>query len=414
MAEPRRPAPPSSTAFVDRYGRLFGREQALMLRMSGLAAAECHAEGARVTDSAGRTWLDFGSFGLHLLGHRHPHVTDALVRQVGSLGLSTKILPNEAITDAAHALRSLVGRPNDMVMFGNSGSESVECALKLARIATGRAQVVALVNGYHGRTAGALAVSHGYRAHASLCDAAHTSFLAAGDLDALEAVLSGGDIAAMILEPVQGEGGIRPLARAELEAAYALCERHGTIMIHDEIQTGLGRAGSVVSGAPADIVLFGKTLGGGVFPVAATVYDGTRFSAAARDPVVHASSYGGSPLAGAVVSAVTEVVGGQGFCDRVTELGARARAMLVERLSALPGVVEIRGRGLMLGVEFERHETVAQAVIESARRGILTAFCLTATRVVRVYPPAVTSDDDLADGLARFCDACETALQQTN
>ncbi|MBI0330005.1 aspartate aminotransferase family protein [Burkholderia plantarii] len=411
---PRAAALARKTSFTERYGALFGREQGLMLRMAGLTAAEHSADGAWITDDTGRRWLDFGSFGLHLLGHRHPAVVEALGAQLGRIGLSSRILANEQAIRAGEALVAGVGRPGNGVLFANSGSEAIEAALKLARMQTGRRRILALTHAYHGRTAGALAISYGYRGHDALMHGEDAVFVDAGDLDAAEAALANGDVAAAICEPVQGEGGIRPVDARFLDALAALCRRHDTLVIHDEIQSGLGRAGVLCCGSPADIVVFGKTLGGGLYPVAAAVYDTSRFGAPARDPVVHASSYAGSALAGAVVQAVLSVVADDAFLARVEQLGTLALGILRERLAGCPAVVEIRGRGLMLGVEFDSSRPVAQTLIEAAHRDVLIAFCLSATNVLRVYPSALTAPDELVAGLQRFCDAVEAAVRLTH
>ncbi|WP_186102574.1 aspartate aminotransferase family protein [Burkholderia gladioli] len=411
---PAQAAATRKTSFIERYGALFGREQGLMLRMAGLTAAECSAEGAWITDDTGRRWLDFGSFGLHLLGHRHPAVIDALGAQLGRLGLSSRILANEPAIRAGEALVVGVGRPGNGVLFANSGSEAIEAALKLVRMETGKRRILAFKHAYHGRTAGALAISYGYRGHDALLHREDAVFVDIGDLDAVEAALAGGDIAAAICEPVQGEGGIRPVAPVFLDALAALCRQYGAFVIHDEIQSGLGRAGALCCGSPADIVVFGKTLGGGVFPVAAAIYDTRRFGAPARDPVVHASSYAGSALAGAVVNAVMSIVTGPDFLSRVEALGRQSLDILRSRLADCPAVVDIRGRGLMLGIEFDSSGPVAQTLIEAAHRDVLIAFCLSATHVLRVYPSALTSPNDLAAGLHRFCDAVHAAVRSTH
>lgn len=403
--------PERKSSFVERYGAVFGREQGLMLRMAGLTGAEHSAEGAWIVDDTGRRWLDFGSFGLHLLGHRHPEVVAALVAQTTSLGLSSRILANEPSLSAAERLVACVGRPGNSVLYGNSGSEVVEAALKLVRMQTGKRRVIALKWAYHGRTSGALAVSHGYRGHAALMHAEDVVFIDAGDLEAAREALSAGDIAAVIAEPVQGEGGIRPVDLQFLTDLAQLCREHDAFMIHDEIQSGLGRSGSLVCGAPADIVVFGKTLGGGVYPVAAAVYETSRFGAPSRDPVVHASSYAGSALAGAVVNAVLSVVGEPAFCARVNELGGIALAILRKRLANCPAVADVRGSGLMIGVEFASSQYVAQTLIEAAHRNVLVAFCLSATQVLRVYPSATIRNDDLEQGIHSFCDAVEAAYR---
>ncbi|MCF5745600.1 aminotransferase class III-fold pyridoxal phosphate-dependent enzyme [Pseudomonas tremae] len=409
LPEPAALAPARKSSFVERYGAVFGREQGLMLRMAGLTAAEQSADGSWITDDTGRRWLDFGSFGLHLLGHRHPVVVAALIHQVASLGLSSRILANEPGVSAAERLAASVGRPGNGVLYGNSGSEVIEAALKLVRMQTGKRRVIALKYAYHGRTSGALAVSYGYRGHAALMHAEDVVFIDAGDLDAARETLAEDDIAAVIAEPVQGEGGIRPLDLRFLTDLARLCREHGAFMIHDEIQSGLGRSGALVCGAPADIIVFGKTLGGGVFPVAAAIYDSSQFGAPARDPVVHASSYAGSALAGAVVNAVLDVVGDPAFCERVNALGKIAMNILRNRLQDCPAVAEVRGSGLMIGVEFTSSQYVAQTLIEAAHRNVLVAFCLSATHVLRVYPDATISAIDLEQGINSFCDAIDAA-----
>ncbi len=410
---PDAPSMTRKTSFVERYGAIFGREQGLMLRMAGLTGAERQADGAWITDDTGRRWLDFGSFGLHLLGHRHPLVVRALSEQLAHLGLSSRILANEPAMQAAEALVAQTGRQGNGVLFSNSGSEAIEAALKLVRMQTGKRKILALTYAYHGRTAGALAISYGYRGHEALQHSEDVVFIDAGDLDAAREALRQHDFAAAIVEPVQGEGGIRPVCARFLDGLASLCAENDAFMIHDEIQSGLGRAGTLVCGAPADIVVFGKTLGGGLFPIAATLYDRAKFGAPARDPVVHASSYAGSALAGAVASAVMSLVAAPSFCQRTAALGERALRILRTRLTDCPAVADIRGRGLMLGVEFASSRYVAQTLIEAAHRDVLVAFCLSATNVLRVYPSATISDHDIEDGLQRFCDAVLAAYHLT-
>lgn len=400
--------PPTTTrknAFADRYGTVFGRQQGLMLKMAGLASSECSASGAWIEDSAGMRWLDFGSFGVHLLGHAHPQVVRALSDQAARMGLSSKILANEPIVTAAERLLALTGAPLDNIIFANTGSEAVEAALKLVRIATGRRRVLAFRHAYHGRTPGALSVSHGYERHGALLTDGQSSFVDVGNLEAVDAALADGDYAAVIIEPVQGEGGIRPVSQAFLQALRELTRKHGVRLILDEIQTGLGRTGRLVCPVAPDVRLLGKVLGGGMFPVAAALFDTAQFGAAARDPVVHASSFAGSPMAGAVVNAVIDVVAEASFAARIARLGERCRQLLQARIGDHPGVAEIRGEGFMIGVEFKDTSDAGQMVIEAAKRKLLIAFCLTAPNVVRVYPPAVIDEEALMDGIGRFCDS---------
>jgi acetylornithine/N-succinyldiaminopimelate aminotransferase len=390
-------------AFADRYGTVFGRQQGLMLKMAGLAISERSASGAWIEDSAGAQWLDFGSFGVHLLGHCHPQVVQALTTQAARMGLSSKILANEPIVTAAERLLALGGAPLDNIIFANTGSEAVEAALKLARIATGRRRVLAFRHSYHGRSPGALSVSHGYERHGALLTDGQSGFVDVGDLQAVEAALASDAFAAVIIEPAQGEGGIRPVSLGFLQALRALTRAHGVRLILDEIQTGLGRTGQLVCPVVPDIRLLGKVLGGGMFPVAAALFDTAQFGAAARDPVVHASSFAGSPMAGAVVNAVLDVVTTAPFTARIATLGARCREMLAARIGQHTAVAAIRGEGFMIGVEFKDMSDAGQMIIEAAKRKLLIAFCLTAPNVVRVYPPAVIDDSALIDGIERFC-----------
>ncbi|EGH66969.1 ornithine aminotransferase [Pseudomonas syringae pv. actinidiae str. M302091] len=395
------------SAFVDRYGAVFGRQQGLMLKMSGLSASEARGDGAWVEDTQGGRWLDFGSFGVHLLGHSHSGVVSALVEQIQRFGLSTKILSNEPIVLAAERLLVMAGPEKDKVIFGNTGSEVVEAALKLARIVTGRRRVIAFEQAYHGRTAAALSVSHGYMRHAGLLTEGDVVFCPIDDLDAVANALEAGDIAAIIIEPIQGEGGIRPVENEFLRGLGDLAQAFDCRLIFDEIQTGLGRIGSLRVDVPCDILLLGKVLGGGVFPISAALFTSKLFDAAARDPVVHASSFAGSALAGAVVNAVLDVVSAPDFTLRVQRLGDRVLSYLRQRLADNPLITDIRGQGLMIGVEFKRLDHVGEMIIEAAKRHLLLAFCLTDPKVLRLYPPAVISDADLETGLEHFCQSVE-------
>ncbi|RQP21746.1 aspartate aminotransferase family protein [Piscinibacter terrae] len=395
----------AKSSFADRYGSVFGRQQGLMLKVAGLASSECSASGAWVEDSRGARWLDFGSFGVHLLGHRHPQVVAAVCEQIQQVGLSTKILSNEPIVRAAERLLKMAGSPMDNVIFANSGSEAVECALKLARIATGRRRILAFRHAYHGRTAGALSVSHGYVHHAELMTDGQATFVDVGDLPAVRDALASGQFAAAIIEPIQGEGGIRPVNLSFLEFLRTQTRLHGVRLVLDEIQTGLGRAGCLLCPVSADIRLLGKVLGGGIFPVAAALVDTRQFAAAARDPVVHASSFAASAIAGSVVNAVLDIVTAEDFLPQACRLGRLCREQIGSRLGGHPAIAEIRGDGLMLGIEFKTTSHAGDLVIEAAKRRLLLAFCLTAPSVIRMYPPATISEVDLLEGINRFCDS---------
>jgi acetylornithine aminotransferase/putrescine aminotransferase len=405
------------SSFLQRVSAAFGAPQSLLLRMAGMSEAESTAEGAWVTDASGRRWLDFGSFGLHLLGHRHPAVMAAAVHQLGRMGLSSKTLSNDAAISCAEILKASVPCRMDGVIFGNSGAEAVESALKLARISTGRQRILALRGSYHGKTAATLAISDTLGRNHALGGAANVAtFIAPGDIAAAEAALAAGDIAAAIVEPMQGEGGIVPVDHAFLCALAALCRAAGSLLILDEVQTGLGRCGEVWLGATAevapDVVVAGKILGGGLVPISAAIYARRRIGAAALDPVVHASTFAGSPFATRIASVVVDLVSQEAFLATVRRLGAAALAGLRAALAGLPGVVAIRGRGLMIGIDFATPDLAGEVVLEAARQGVLVTFCLSRPNVVRFYPPAVVSDAELAEAIARLRAAFRAAVER--
>lgn len=397
------------SSFLQRYGSAFGGPQALLLRMAGLSEAEATAEGCWITDLAGRRWLDFGSFGLHLLGHRHPRVLEVARAQLDRMGLPSKILGCAEAILCAERLKASFPCPMDGVIFANSGAEAVEGALKIARISTGRRRILALRGSYHGKTDACLAISDTMRRHYEPAAAAGSAFLQPGDLAQAELLLREGDVAAVIAEPVQGEGGILPLDPAYLAGLAELCRRHGSLFIIDEIQTGLGRCGEVWAGATAeiapDIVVAGKTLGGGLVPVSALVYARRHVRAAALDPIIHASTYAASPFACRIAATVVEIVTERAFLAGVREQGGLARHRLHATLEGVNGVRAIRGRGLMLGIELASPDLAGEVVLEAARHGLLLTFCLSRPSVVRFYPPAVTSLADMELGIGILAEA---------
>jgi acetylornithine aminotransferase/putrescine aminotransferase len=396
------------SGFVARYGAAFGRNKALLLRMTGLTDPEVQAEGAWITDAAGRRWLDFGSFGVHLLGHRHPAVIAAARAQLDRMGLSGKILGNAAATACAEALLDATPAHLDRVSFANTGSEAVEMAMKMAVLATGRKEFMALRGSYHGKTAGALHLSDALAHRSPVPLAAPVHFVTPGDEAAARTLLDTGRIAAVFAEPVQGEGGIRPVAPEYL----AFLRRHtagtGTLLALDEIQTGLGRCGRLWRSAAdvvPDLMLAGKVLGGGLLPLAVVVHASALIRESHADPVVLASSFAGGALAGAVGAAVLGAVSREEFLAGVRELGEHTRGRLREVFAGEPRIAAVRGEGLMIGLEAATASDAGHIVLEAAKRGVLISFCLSNPRVLRVYPPAPIAGPDLEEGIGRLAEA---------
>jgi acetylornithine/N-succinyldiaminopimelate aminotransferase len=384
--------------FVERFAAAFGRRQALLLKLAGFDAGEQSGNGCFVTDTAGRSWIDFGSYGVHLLGHRHPDVVASVRQMLDQMGLSTKILANEAVVQCGERLLELAGGRLNGVVFGNSGTESTEAAIRMAAIATDRSGFAAIKGGYHGKTLGAAALTDTiYRAPVAE-HALSVVHLPLDDALAATAALSAARPAALFVELVQGEGGIQPLDADYLRAIAAACRDAGTLLVFDEIQTGLGRTGLPLEthrlGIEPDILLLGKILGGGLVPASAALFDRRAIGERASDPVLHSSTFAGGSLAAAAANAVLDIVSSASFLRDVDRLGAEASTRL-QRMAGLPGVAQVRGRGLMLGVEFTDSSLCGEVVIEAAKRRLLVTFCLNETRVLRIFPPAVASLDEL-------------------
>lgn len=405
------------SSFMQRYGKAFGRSQALLLKMTGMSAGEAFAEGAWVTDTNGHRWLDFGSFGLHLLGHRHPEIVKACIDQLGRVALSTKILGNEQATGCAERLVDSTAAQMDGVIFGNSGAEANEIALKMSLTATGRKTVLALKRSYHGKSQAALTISDTLARQSVQTTAAFkTVFVDPSDRDGIGAALASGSVAAVFVEPVQGEGGIIAVPDQELVWIAEQCHAHGTLFVVDEIQTGLGRCGQVWAADHAqlkpDIITAGKTLGGGVMPLSAVIFSRSKLTKAATDPVLHASTFAASPLATHVGSTVVDLVSDKDFLTRINTLGDTALCLLRTRIGQMPGVVEIRGRGLMIGIACQSPDFAGEVVIEAAKRNLLVTFCLSNPKVIRIYPPAIASDSDVALGIDALGEAIRAADAQ--
>lgn len=398
------------SSFMQRYGKAFGRPQALLLKMTGMSAGEAFAQGAWVTDTNGRRWLDFGSFGLHLLGHRHPDLVKACIDQLGHVALSTKILGNEQATTCAERLIASTGVAMDGVIFGNSGAEANEIAIKMALAATGRRTILALKKSYHGKSNATLAISDALaRQSIGETRAFDTLFVDPDDDETITAALSGGAVAAVFVEPVQGEGGIVDVPQDRLLWIAEQSRSYGAIFVVDEIQTGLGRCGTVWAADHAhlkpDIITAGKTLGGGIMPLSAVIFSRNNLTPASTDPILHASTFAASPLATRVGATVVDLVQNDAFLSRVRTLGETVRSNLKARIGQLPGIVDIRGRGLMIGVECQTADFAGEVVIEAAKRNLLITFCLSNPCVIRIYPPAVTSQGDAKLGINALCDA---------
>ncbi len=355
-------------------------------------------EGTRLWDDQGRSYLDCASaHGWAGLGHGHPTVLRAIREQAGVLVAHTESSFNDQRAAWMDELATVVNRqlgggardPYARVMPANSGAEAVEGAIKFARRVTGRVGFVALHQGFHGRTFGALSAT-GTAKYRAPFEPLVPGFqhVALNDVAALDAAVTD-ETAGVILEIVQGEGGVHVADPAFLEAARAACDRHGALLIVDEIQTGLGRTGRWFAcehtGLTPDILVLGKLLGGGI-PMGAAVW---RERLGTFQPGEHGSTFAGNPLACAASRAVLSVLAAERLPERAAALGASTLTAL--RALASPQIRAVRGLGLMLGVELRGRVTpVLQGLME---RGI---WALPAgANVLRLLPPLTIAPDDL-------------------
>ena len=348
-------------------------------------------EGCRLTDSGGRTYLDFAA-GIAVvgLGHSHPAVLAAARAQIERLWHVSNLYWSAPMVALAERLSTHFGGAQSF--FCNSGAEAVEAALKYARKATGKPGVVALESSFHGRTLGALSVTGQPAKQAGFEPLLPgVSFARLNDLESLRSA-AGPDTGLILLEPILGEGGVRPAEPWFLEAAAELAYDLGALLCLDEMQTGVGRTGTFFAFEHASVrpalVTLAKGIANGL-PLGALLV--AEEAAGALAPGEHASTFGGNPVACAAACAVCDAL-----TDELLEHVAETGAHLATGLAALPGVEEVRGRGLLLGAELDR--PAADVVAACLERGLLVTSA--GERVLRLTPPLVAGKPEVEEALA--------------
>lgn len=371
--------------------------------------AFARGQGAWLDATDGRRFLDFGAgIAVSGLGHCHPHLVAALCEQAGRLWHCSnlyRIPDQERLAD-----RLCAASFADAAFFCNSGAEAIECGLKLARKfhdmngAPERYRVLTFTGAFHGRTLATIAAG-GSAKHLDGFAPAMDGFdhVAFGDLAATRAAI-GRETAAILVEPVQGEGGIHPAPEEFLRGLRRLCDEFGVLLFFDEVQCGIGRTGRLFAhqwaGVAPDVIALAKGLGGG-FPVGACLAAGK--AAETLTPGSHGSTFGGNPLAMAVANAVLDVILAEGFLEHVTAAGATLRSRLSPLSARFPGVVaEARGLGLMLGLKcvISNRLMVERLMAE----GLLTVPA--ADNVVRLLPPLIIGDAEIEAAASMIERAC--------
>ncbi len=360
-----------------------------------LPIAVVRGAGCRVVDSEGVSWLDFyGGHAVALTGHSHPRVVEAIREQAGRLLFYSNIAYNDVRARAAKALVETMPGEGGKAFFCNSGAEANEAALKTARMATGRPGVVAMADGFHGRTLGALSVTGlgKYRAYGGPLVEGST-FVPFGDLAAAERAVGPGT-AAVLLEPIPSMGGVRTAAPEYYRGLRRLCDERGALLVFDEVQTGLGRTGRMWAGdhwgvAP-DMHTLAKGLASGV-PCGAVLF-AAKVAAGVREGD-HGSTFGGGPLACAALEATLAVLREEGLVARAAASGGALR----EGALSIPGVREVRGLGLLLAVSCD---APAKTLLGRLReRRVLASSVASDPSALRLLPPLTAGPAEVEEFL---------------
>jgi acetylornithine aminotransferase len=368
-----------------------------------------HGEGAWLFDTEGKPYLDAVSgVAVCSLGHAHPAIAKAVCDQAGRLVHSSNLYRIGLQEELAGRLCRLSGMDN--AFFCNSGAEANEAAIKIARRyghhrGIDDPKIIVMEGSFHGRTLATLSATGNPKVQEGFAPLVGGFVrLPYGDAEAVAAV-DAPDVVAILVEPVQGEGGVRIPPPGYLERLKSLCERRGWLLLLDEVQTGMGRTGRMFAhqhaGIVPDVMALAKALGNGV-PIGACLARG--IAAEMLTPGRHGSTFGGNPLACAAALAVVDTLEQQALTERAEKLGQRLVNGFLFRLGGRPGIAEIRGLGLMVGIEFER--PCAELVGIALEQGLL--INVTAERTLRLLPPLILTDaqaDDLVERLSSIVEA---------
>lgn len=402
---------------IDQYIEHVNPGLASLMKFGGFGDVEVEGEGCYLRTATGAEYLDcLCSYGVFVLGHRHPRVVEAVRRQLDRLPLSSRTFFNEQAAALATKLAELSPGDLQYTFFCNSGTEAVEAALKMARVATGKTDFISTHNAYHGKTMGALSATgrEVFRApfQPLVPGFTHVPYNDAGAV--ADAVTS--RTAAVIVEPIQGEGGINVPSDGYLPALRRICDDRNILLILDEVQTGVGRTGKMFGcehwGVTADIMPLAKALGGGVMPIGAVVGTPQVWEAVyGTNPLLHSSTFGGNPMACAAGLATLEALEEDGLLEAGVERGIQFLAGLKQvQRRHLDAIREVRGMGLMIGVDFAVKDVAEVTINGMARRGVIAAYTLNNPNVIRIEPPLIITPAQVDTAINALGEAVEEAV----
>lgn len=354
-------------------------------------------QGCKVWDSEGQEYLDFyGGHAVISIGHCHPHYVDAMTKQLNKLGFYSNSVQNSLQQELAYRLGKVSGYDDYQLFLINSGAEANENALKLASFYNGRTRVLSLEKAFHGRTSLAVEATDNPKIIAPINNNDHVTYLPLNDIEAWKREIQKGDVSAVILESIQGVGGIRMVTKEFLQAIRHLCDEHNTVLIMDEIQCGYGRSGKFFAhqhfDIKADIITAAKGICNG-FPMGAVIIS-PKFT-----PVYGqlGTTFGGNHLACAGAIAVLDVIEKENLVANAAEVGA----YIIEKLKEanLPHVADIRGMGLMIGIELDIPHKEPRAKLVKEQHCFTGA---SGTNVIRLLPPLCITREDADDFIQRL------------
>ena len=378
---------------MQKYETYINPSSTRLFRFMGLSSIEAQAEGWTITDTEGTEFIDcLGGFGMFAVGHKHPKVVEAVERELRAMPMCGKVLFNEPAALLAEKLAEITPGALQYNFFCNSGTEAVEGCLKVARLATGRRKFVAAKNAFHGKTFGSLTATGRdmYRDPFKplLEGFVHVPF---NDLSALEDAVDE-ETAAVILEPVQGEGGINVPADGYMKQAEEIAHKKGALLIADEVQTGIGRTGAWFGvnhdGARPDLMAVAKALGGGIMPLGSVVGTEAAWKGLIEAPFLHTSTFGGGQMACAAGVATLQVIEEENLLQRSAETGAYFKRGIEEIAREFPQVIkEVRGRGMMIGMDLVKEGAGGMLMALMIDQHVIVAYTLNNPKVIRIEPP---------------------------
>ena len=383
------------------YKNFHNPSLAKLYKFGGYNSIEWTAEGVHIKDIDGKEYIDCaGGYGVFSLGHRHPEIVEAVKKQLDKMPLSSKLFFSKPLADLSRLLAEIT--PGDLTFsfLCNSGAEAVEGALKLARLATGKTEIISAINAFHGKTCGDLSASGRSKMQEGfeplLPDLYHIPF---GDIKALEKAINE-KTAALILEPIQGEGGIIVPEDDYWPKVRQICNERNILLIADEVQTGLGRTGKMFAvehyDVVPDIMTMAKALGGGVIPVGAFIAIPSLWECFKSNPLVHTSTFGGNPLACVAAIKTIEILRRDNLPEKAALMGEYLLEHHIKLKEIYPEIIaSVRGKGLLIGIELRKESIGGSLIPALVKRGVTAGYTLNMPKVIRFEPPLIITREQI-------------------